>query len=296
MESLCPNAWSSFMCTWLHSMQLQVHYSTTLISTLLNCIPPIQHIVAGLQNQFQLTKVAGVFLPWHRWKPTCNLSIQLDQSFIICSHHHFCGAGSICKHSFPIDYWYRLVRRNMQMSRLKTVRLCNSQVPQPSTTCVSWRASSHQSKLPCGLSSSTTLAAAPCLPDQCLVSISPHEVLFHSHSEQPYTNSHTYEAHPHEVLAKVRNWWFGFGSGLEPNWNSCNGFHPIKQPNHTEPASFWPVLHFRKLRTLAPIKYLSCNRITIWYIRKGCSFINSFTTRSPNCDPITIRGVASKNA
>jgi hypothetical protein len=96
------------------------------------------------------------------------------------------------------------------------------------------------------------------------------------------------------VLATVPNWRFGSGSGLEPNWNRCNGFHPIKKPNRTEPAVFWPVPPCRKLRTLAPIKYLSCDRITIWYIRKRCSFRCSFTSCSPIGDPITIRGVASK--
>jgi len=67
----------------------------------------------------------------------------------------------------------------------------------------------------------------------------------------------------HLVLATVPNWRFGSGSGLEPNWNRCNGFYPIKKPNRTEPAVFWPVPHFRKLSALAPIKYLSCDRITI---------------------------------
>jgi len=98
------------------------------------------------------------------------------------------------------------------------------------------------------------------------------------------------------VLATVPNWQFGSGSRLELNWNCCNEFCPIKKQNRTEPTVFWPVPHFRKLRTLAPIKYLSCDRITIWYIHKRCSFRCSFTSYSPICNPITIRCVALKNA
>ena len=98
------------------------------------------------------------------------------------------------------------------------------------------------------------------------------------------------------VLATVPKWRFGSGSGLEPNWNRCNGFYPIKKPIRSEPAVFWPVPHCRKLTTLAPIKYLSSDRITIWYIRKRCSFWCSFTTHSPICDPITIHCVTLKNA
>jgi len=65
------------------------------------------------------------------------------------------------------------------------------------------------------------------------------------------------------VLATVPNWRFGSGSGLEPNWNRCNGFYPIKKPNRTEPVVFWPVPHFRIHTTLGPIKYLSCDCIAI---------------------------------
>ena len=97
----------------------------------------------------------------------------------------------------------------------------------------------------------------------------------------------------HLVLATVPNPHFSSGSGLEPNWNLCNGFHPIKKPTHrTEPGVFWPVPQFRQLWTLAPIKYLSSDCITIWYIHKRCSFACSFTSNSPLCDLINICGVA----
>ena len=98
------------------------------------------------------------------------------------------------------------------------------------------------------------------------------------------------------MLATVPNWRLSYGSGLEPKWNCCNRFYPIKEPNRTEPAVFWAVPHFHRLRTLAPIKYLSCDCITIWSICKRCRFSCSFTSHSPICDPITIHWVASKNA
>ena len=54
--------------------------------------------------------------------------------------------------------------------------------------------------------------------------------------------------------------------------------------------------HFCPLRTLAPIKYLSSDCTTIWYIHKRCSFACSFTSFSPLCDPINIRCITAKNA
>jgi len=96
------------------------------------------------------------------------------------------------------------------------------------------------------------------------------------------------------VLEVVPNWRFGSGSGWEPNWDCCNGFYQIEKPNRTEPMVFWPVLHFRKLRALTPIKYLSSGRITIWYICKRCRSRCLFTSDSPICDLSTIRWVAVK--
>jgi len=96
-------------------------------------------------------------------------------------------------------------------------------------------------------------------------------------------------------LATVPNWWFSSGFGFELIWNHCHRFDPIQNPNCTKPTFFWPVPHRRKLRTLAAIKYLSCDRITIWYICKRCSFRCSYTSHSPIGDPITILWVALKN-
>jgi len=65
------------------------------------------------------------------------------------------------------------------------------------------------------------------------------------------------------VLAMVPNWRFRPGSRLKPNWNHCNWFYHINKLNRTELVVFCPVLHFCKVRTLPPIKYLSCDHITI---------------------------------
>jgi len=100
--------------------------------------------------------------------------------------------------------------------------------------------------------------------------------------------------HLYIVLATVPNQRFGHRSRLEPNWNHCNGFHPINIMNHTKPAVFWLVPQFPKLQCLALIKYLSSDCITIWYICKRCSFAWSFTCCSPICDPINIPWVAVK--
>ena len=98
------------------------------------------------------------------------------------------------------------------------------------------------------------------------------------------------------VLATVPHWRFSSGSGLEPNFNHCNGFYHMKQSNRTEPTVFWLVPHLCKLRTLPVIKYLSCDCITIWYLHKRCCFGCPITSHYPICNPITIRWVTSKNA
>jgi len=89
---------------------------------------------------------------------------------------------------------------------------------------------------------------------------------------------------------------FGSGNGLELNWNRCNRFYPINKPNRSEPTVFWLVPQFRQLRTLASTKYLSSDRITIWYLRKRCSFGCSLTSYSLFCDPINICWVTAKDA
>jgi hypothetical protein len=92
----------------------------------------------------------------------------------------------------------------------------------------------------------------------------------------------------------VPNWRFGSGSGLELNWNLPNRFYHIIKPNAAEPAVFWPVPQFRQLRSLALIKYLSCDRITKWYIGKTYNFKYTVDSHCPIFDPITIPYVVSK--
>jgi len=80
----------------------------------------------------------------------------------------------------------------------------------------------------------------------------------------------------------VPNSRFGFGSGIEPNRNRYNQFHLIKKLNGTEPMVFWPVPHFWKLTTLAPIKYFSSDWVTSWYRCKIPGSWCSFTSHAPN--------------
>jgi len=70
---------------------------------------------------------------------------------------------------------------------------------------------------------------------------------------------------------------------------------------HLQPQFFGRVLptaerHLRQLRTFAPIKYWSSDRITLWYICKRCSFECTFTPFSPICDPIKIHPVTVKES
>jgi len=97
------------------------------------------------------------------------------------------------------------------------------------------------------------------------------------------------------VSATVPNPQFSSGSGLEPNWNCCNWINPVKILNRTDPAVFWLVPHVSELRTCAPIKYLSSDHITIWYIRTICSFGCSFSTHPPIGNPISNHWVTAKN-
>ena len=98
----------------------------------------------------------------------------------------------------------------------------------------------------------------------------------------------------HVLVATVPDPQFGSGSGVEPNWNRCNGFYRIKKLNRTEPIVLWPVPQFCQVLSLAAIKYLSSDHITIWYIRKRCSSACSFTSSSPLCYLINIRWVGMK--
>jgi len=97
------------------------------------------------------------------------------------------------------------------------------------------------------------------------------------------------------VLATVPNSRVGSGSGSDPEPNRCNGSYHTK----TRTVAIGPVLppktrHFN-ITSLAPIKYLSSDRITTQSVAKLCSFMRSFTSRFQICNTTNIRWVAIEN-
>ena len=97
------------------------------------------------------------------------------------------------------------------------------------------------------------------------------------------------------MLAKVPNARVGSGSGSDPEPNRCNGSYHTK----TRTVAIGPVLppktrHFN-ITTLAPIKYLSWDRIMTWWVRRLFSSCRSFTSWVQICDPTNIRWVAIEN-
>jgi len=83
------------------------------------------------------------------------------------------------------------------------------------------------------------------------------------------------------VLATGPNSRFDSRSGSNPEPDRCNRFPPKTR-------------HF-KSPILAPIKYLSSDRILTWSVHRLCSFSPSFPSRSQICDPTSIRWVAIEN-
>jgi len=67
------------------------------------------------------------------------------------------------------------------------------------------------------------------------------------------------------VLATVPNPRFSSGSGLEPNWNHCNGFYPIEKRDCTQPAIFCLVPQFRQLTTFFPM-FRVCKNDALPYV------------------------------
>jgi len=97
------------------------------------------------------------------------------------------------------------------------------------------------------------------------------------------------------VLATGPNSRVGSGSGSTRNQIVAMGLTTRK----TQTVGNGPVLppktrHF-KFPILAPIKYLSYDRIVIWSVRTLCSFSRSFTSRCQICDWTNIRWVAVEN-
>jgi len=83
------------------------------------------------------------------------------------------------------------------------------------------------------------------------------------------------------VLPTGPNSRFGSGPGSNPEPDRCNWFAPKTR-------------HF-KSTILAPIKYLSSDRIVTWSVRRLCSFSPSLPSRSQICDLTSIRSFAFEN-
>ena len=97
------------------------------------------------------------------------------------------------------------------------------------------------------------------------------------------------------MLATVPTHEYGSRLGLEPEPNRCNGSYHTK----TQTVAIGPVIppttwHFN-ITTLAPIKYLSSDRITTWSIRRLCRISRSFTSHVQNGDLTNICLVIIKN-
>jgi len=82
---------------------------------------------------------------------------------------------------------------------------------------------------------------------------------------------------------------------LHPKPDRCNGSYHMKNPAHWKWAGFPPKTPHFKFTILAPIKYLSSDRIMTWSVRRLCSFSFSFTSHCPICDQTNIRWVAIEN-
>jgi hypothetical protein len=77
---------------------------------------------------------------------------------------------------------------------------------------------------------------------------------------------------------------------------SCSNSKPYLIPQFVGLVLCTAELCFWELRTLAKIKCLSSDHITICYIHKRFSIWNLFTSQSPICDSINIHWVTVKNA
>jgi hypothetical protein len=68
-----------------------------------------------------------------------------------------------------------------------------------------------------------------------------------------------------------------------------------KNPDRCNWSGLQPKTRYFNLTTWAPIKYLSCDHIVTWSIRRLSSFIRSFTSRIQIRDPTITRWVTIKN-
>ena len=97
------------------------------------------------------------------------------------------------------------------------------------------------------------------------------------------------------VLATVPGFPAAVRVWTRTGW-SCPGCYPENRSTHRVQGQVrtGPRFHYAVPTTLAPIKYLSSDRIMTWSIHKLCSISRSFTSRFQICDPNDIRWVAVK--
>ena len=97
------------------------------------------------------------------------------------------------------------------------------------------------------------------------------------------------------VLATVPNCWVGSRSSSDPEPNCCYGSYETK----TRTVAIGPVpppnTRHSNITSLAPIKYMSSDRIVTWSIRKLCVSMHSFTSCFEICDLPNIRWVGIDN-
>ena len=97
------------------------------------------------------------------------------------------------------------------------------------------------------------------------------------------------------MSATVPTHQYSAGLGLELELNRCNGSYHTKTQTIAIGPDLPPTTWQFNLTTLAPIKYLSSDRIVTWSIRRSCRISRSFTSRVQTCNLTNICLVAIKN-
>jgi hypothetical protein len=97
------------------------------------------------------------------------------------------------------------------------------------------------------------------------------------------------------VLATALNCQVGSRSGSTRNWTVAMVLSARNTRTVGNGVVLPPKTRHLKFTILAPIQYLSSDRITTWLIRRLCSFSRSFTSGFQICDRTSIRWVAIEN-
>jgi hypothetical protein len=85
---------------------------------------------------------------------------------------------------------------------------------------------------------------------------------------------------------------FCSGSGSNPEVDRCNEVYQMKTWTVAIGPVFPPKARNFMITSLAPIKYLSSDRVATWSVYRLCIIRSSFISRSQNCDATDIHGVA----